>query len=80
MILVLRFQVVDTGPGIPPALREKIFELFYQGGNFSASPGKGMGLTVAKALSERLNGHLTLIENDQCTCFELIVPARLIAR
>ena len=76
----LAFQVVDTGPGIPPALREKIFELFYQGGDFSASPGKGMGLTVAKALSERLNGHLTLIENDQCTCFELIVPARLIAR
>ena len=76
----LAFQVVDTGPGIPPALREKIFKLFYQGSDFSASPGKGMGLTVAKALSERLNGRLTLIENDQGTCFELIVPARLIAR
>jgi len=76
----LCFRVVDTGPGIPPALREKIFELFYQGGDFSASPGKGMGLAVAKALSERLNGRLALIENDRSTCFELIVPARLIAR
>ena len=39
-----------------------------------------MGLAIAKALSERLNGRLALIENDQGTCFELIVPARLIAR
>jgi signal transduction histidine kinase len=39
-----------------------------------------MGLAIAKALSERLNGRLALIENDRSTCFELIVPARLIAR
>ena len=76
----LSFQVIDTGPGIPHALREKVFELFYQGGDFSASPGKGMGLTVAKALSERLNGSLALNEDDPNTCFELIVPARPIAR
>ena len=76
----LSFQVIDTGPGIPNELRKKIFELFYQGGDFSASPGKGMGLTVAKALSERLNGCLVLNEDDPNTCFELIVPARPIAR
>lgn len=76
----LSFQVIDTGPGIPPALRDRIFELFFQGGDFSASSGKGMGLSVAKALSERVNGQLALLDQDKGTCFELIVPARLIAR
>jgi signal transduction histidine kinase len=79
----LSFQVIDEGTGIPDELREKIFEPFFQVGDFSASENssKGLGLAVARALSARVEGTLNLIAHqDHHTCFELIVPARLIVQ
>lgn len=43
----LRISVVDSGPGIAPRDRERIFEAFYQVGNAARDRRKGLGLGLA---------------------------------
>ena len=45
-------SVADTGPGIPPAERQHVFDRFYRGANVSV-PGSGLGLAIVKAVAER---------------------------
>jgi two-component system, OmpR family, sensor kinase len=56
-------EIVDTGPGIPPAERKRVFDRFYRrrGGNCSSS---GLGLAIVKSAIERLGGTITLTEGD----------------
>jgi two-component system, OmpR family, sensor histidine kinase KdpD len=47
----LLVRVVDRGPGIPPAQRERIFEPFYRAGtDGSGHRGSGLGLAIARGL------------------------------
>ena len=55
----MAFVVTDTGPGIPPAYSERVFEEFYQVPGTSA-PGTGLGLPYARRLTAVLGGELTL--------------------
>lgn len=50
-------EVWDTGPGIAPSMRDKIFEEFFQIGNPERDrrQGLGLGLAVAERLSRKLN-------------------------
>lgn len=58
--LVLR--VADTGPGIPAAERETIFEPFTQPGRSYTSPqeGVGLGLAISRELARAMGGDLTV--------------------
>jgi two-component system sensor histidine kinase KdpD len=47
-------RVADRGPGIDPAIRDKVFDEFFRGGDVREA-GTGLGLAVAKALV-RANG------------------------
>ncbi|MFP3409984.1 ATP-binding protein, partial [Pseudomonas sp. SIMBA_065] len=40
----LRFEVLDSGCGLPDGVRERIFESFYT----TKKSGMGMGLTISK--------------------------------
>src|SRR5256885_15977940 len=51
------FEVEDTGPGIPPALGQRIFEPYFRGPNTGA-PGIGLGLATVKRLVESHSGTL----------------------
>lgn len=55
----LEFAVADTGIGIPPGDRERVFEEFYQvpGGR---PGGTGLGLTYSRRLAHALGGDLAL--------------------
>lgn len=57
--------VKDTGPGIPPEEKEKIFEKFYQvSANGKPKPkGTGLGLPISKALVE-LHGGRIWVESE----------------
>ena len=47
-------RVVDRGPGIAPADRERIFEPFYRGG--ADTEGSGLGLAIVKGFVEANGG------------------------
>ena len=50
-------RVSDRGPGVPPALRERIFEPFYRlPGASERDGGVGLGLALVKSIVERHEG------------------------
>lgn len=51
--------VVDSGPGIAPEERSRVFERFYRGSTATAS-GSGLGLTIVKEICERHGIEVTL--------------------
>ena len=44
-------SVADSGPGIPPAERTRVFERFYRQIGASA-PGSGLGLSIVKRITD----------------------------
>ncbi|MGZ5199820.1 MAG: sensor histidine kinase [Telluria sp.] len=59
---VVRFDVSDTGPGIPPDVQSQVFEKFFQVDSSSARPadGTGLGLALVRELVELMRGEVTL--------------------
>jgi PAS domain S-box-containing protein len=57
---VVRVEVADSGPGIPPGEQRRIFEKFYRGDphHTRAPGGTGLGLYIARELVERMGGRL----------------------
>jgi signal transduction histidine kinase len=58
----VKVSVRDTGPGIPPEERERIFEEFYQIGNpeRDRSQGLGLGLAIVRRLAGLLDSRVEL--------------------
>ena len=58
----LRIIVADTGPGIPEAEIERVFEPFYriEGSRSRDTGGVGLGLSVARDIARAHGGELTL--------------------
>jgi signal transduction histidine kinase len=74
------FAVRDTGIGIPPELRDKIFERFYRADASRHSTGvhAGLGLAIVKEYVQRLSGTITVeSEPSVGSSFEVRVPATL---
>jgi len=57
----LRVVVADSGPGIPPEARERIFEKFERLSDME--PGAGLGLSIARAAATAQGGQLWVEEN-----------------
>ena len=55
--------MADTGPGIPPEQRERIFEKFYQGDAAHVTPGNGLGLALVKSVAD-LYGYTVTVESE----------------
>jgi two-component system sensor histidine kinase KdpD len=53
-------EVVDHGPGVPDAQKERIFEPFERAGD--RHPGVGLGLTVAKGFAEAMGGRVLAVD------------------
>ena len=71
-------SVVDQGPGIDPAERERIFEPFYRGRRSASGAwtGSGLGLAIAKGFIEA-NGGTIRVDSlpGQGTSFIISLPA-----
>ena len=55
--------VRDTGLGIPPAERERVFDRFYRGAH-AATPGSGLGLAIVKRIADRHGAHIRLSQPE----------------
>ncbi len=58
-------RVVDTGPGIPPEERERVFDRFYRPPG-TVPPGSGLGMAIVKAIADA-HGAAIVLETDPNT-------------
>jgi len=72
----VRVSVRDTGPGIPAAYRERIFDEFFRLPTTSDSvPGTGLGLAISRRIARLLGGDITLDPaTDRGSVFTLSLP------
>jgi two-component system, OmpR family, sensor kinase len=75
----IRFAVVDDGPGIPTAERERVFERFHRtdGGRSRSAPGgAGLGLAIVRAIAEAHRGTVRVrdSQNGHGATIELVLP------
>jgi len=55
---MLKVEVADSGPGLPPGDEELVFEKFYRGKSTSHKTGVGLGLAICKAVVEAHGGRI----------------------
>lgn len=75
-------EISDTGPGIPPELRQKIFERFYRIDSSRTDKGAGLGLSFVKAVIDQHQGSVKVVENFKAdgshgsgSVFKIRIPA-----
>jgi signal transduction histidine kinase len=69
-------RVEDEGPGISQDKLAHIFDRFYRDGENSITPGFGLGLPIAKGLTEGMAGQITIESNpDKGSVIILRFPA-----
>jgi len=71
----IRFEVSDTGPGIEPEVRERIFHEFEQGDATMARRhgGTGLGLAIAGRIVERMGGMIALENAERGSRFSFTI-------
>jgi len=73
----VELTVTDTGPGIEPVLRERVFDPFYRGLG-SGTPGCGLGLAIVRQIAELHDARVELDDNPagQGLRVRVIFPGR----
>lgn len=71
----LEISVSDTGPGIAPADRDKLFEKYYRASKSAGIKGAGLGLAIVKAVADAHGGSVELeSEEGKGSTFRIIIP------
>ncbi len=68
--LAVQIQIVDNGPGIPEAIRDRIFFPLVSG----REGGSGLGLTLAQTFVHQHHGTIEADSRPGRTCFTLLFP------
>jgi signal transduction histidine kinase len=67
----LRIVVADNGPGVDPAIREKIFQPFFT----TKQSGTGLGLSLVQKIVVTHNGRMTLASSEAGgAAFQMALP------
>ncbi len=67
----VEITVEDNGPGVPPAVRDQIFDIFF---STKGGRGTGLGLACSAKIAREHNGRLLLLEREDGACFQLLLP------
>jgi signal transduction histidine kinase/CheY-like chemotaxis protein len=73
----IRAEVWDTGPGIPYAYQERVFQEYFQLENAERdrAKGLGLGLAIVRRLTNLLGSELVLCSRpDRGSCFSVVMP------
>jgi CheY-like chemotaxis protein len=66
-------EAIDTGAGIPPELRERIFEPFFSTKQFGV--GTGLGLSMVFGFAKQSGGSVVVeSEEGKGACFRILLP------
>jgi len=65
-------EICDDGPGMPPEVRERIFEPFYT--TKPPGSGTGLGLHISHNVVARHGGRINIRSRPGETCFEVVLP------
>lgn len=70
-------QIKDSGPGIPTGERDRVFDPFYRTLG-SDQAGSGLGLSIVKAISDRIRAEVRLAYSDETKqsglCVSVVIP------
>lgn len=68
-----RVEIIDTGPGIPPEIKSRIYEPFFT--TKGVGKGSGLGLeTVLRIVENRHHGTISMKSAPGHTCFAVCLP------
>ncbi|WP_349743832.1 sensor histidine kinase [Roseateles cavernae] len=75
----MELRVCDRGPGVPPEMRERIFEPFFRlPGHAELAGGVGLGLSLVKQIAQRHGGEVRCEGREGGgSCFVLSLPQRV---
>ncbi|MGO1291142.1 MAG: sensor histidine kinase [Brevibacterium linens] len=78
---VVAIRISDDGQGIPPEIRDRVFDRFVRGDpsrtrqDGAKGGSSGLGLSIAAGLVELMRGDISMSSTDAGTTFELRLPA-----
>ncbi|WP_206794658.1 cell wall metabolism sensor histidine kinase WalK [Amycolatopsis sp. MtRt-6] len=67
-------DILDDGPGIDPALHERVFEPFFRAGP-QRTPGSGLGLSIVAELVHHHDGTIRVLPTDTGCWIRVSLPA-----
>src|SRR5207249_1740621 len=71
----LELAVQDSGEGIAPENLDRVFEPFWRGDPARSTEGSGLGLTLAKRITEGLGGSIRVqSEPEHGARFAVLIP------
>ncbi|MCA1949213.1 MAG: response regulator, partial [Treponema sp.] len=73
----LTISVADTGIGVAPELRPRLFTTFFQGDPSTTRRfgGTGLGLAISRHLVQSMGGEISMVPNEGCgSIFRFTVP------
>ena len=65
-------EIEDNGPGVPDAIKGRVFDAFYT--TKEPGEGTGLGLDIAKRIAVRHHGDLRLKPTERGACFQVLLP------
>ncbi len=71
--VAIKLEIIDNGPGIPPAILERIFYPLVSGN----ASGTGLGLTLAQSFITQHHGMVECKSEPGNTCFTILLPIGL---
>ena len=71
------FRIKDNGCGIPSEVMEKLFDLYFTTAPVSSGGKSGLGLFVAKAMTEKHRGTITAKNLKKGAQFKITIPKEL---
>jgi signal transduction histidine kinase len=71
---VAAVEVEDSGAGIPPEIRDRIFDAYFSTKETPAKKGLGLGLTLVQGVARSHGGRVEVQSRPGSTTFRFIVP------